>query len=312
MDAPDCRHCPHSEKSGQHHCPHGPEPGDYRGRPGPRPARYGGLCCDKERRLYGDKNHASSGRKKQYVGQEERRRPRPWRPLHAAARSAALWRLRERSERTAAVRRGPERYCWEWHAQSCGSPHSTRCGRHVSGRYGNSRKWRQSWYRCKARPGQPTARRRTAANPEAGTRQRGTGAPGSTKRRAEIFCAPRLRNGNAKRPKPVWRGRRYKRPRRGSVRRRRSRTAGSAAAPANSSCTAWCAAAGWWKRQAGNGRIPEIVCRTYGVGNSYRLGFLRAVQHPNQHTADAGGKAHSPGRDAKDFPAARSYRCWAG
>ena len=108
--------------------------------------------------------------------------------LHAAARSAALWRLRERSERTAAVRRGPERYCWEWHAQSCGSPHSTRCGRHVSGRYGNSRKWRQSWYRCKALPRQPTARRRTAANPEAGTRQRGTGASGSGKRRAEIFC----------------------------------------------------------------------------------------------------------------------------
>ena len=312
MDAPDRRHCPHSEKSGQHHRPHGPEPGDYRRRLGPRPARYGSLCCDKERRLYGDENHASSGRKEQYIGWKARRRPSPWRPLHTAVLSAAIRRLRERSERTAAVRRRPERYCWEWHAQSCGSPYSTRRGRHVSGRYRNSRNWRQSRYRCKARPGQPTARRWTAANPEAGARQRGTGAPGSTKRRAEIFCAPRLRTGNAKRPKPVWRGRRYKRPRRGSVRRRRLRTAGSAAAPANSSCTAWCAAAGWWKRQAGNGRIPEIVCRTYGVGNSYRLGFLRAVQHPNQHTADAGGKAHSPGRDAKDFPAARSYRCWAG
>ena len=312
MDAPDCRHCPHSEKSGQHHCPHGPEPGDYRGRPGPWPARYGGLCCDKERRLYGDKNHASFGRKEQYIGWKARRRPRPWRPLYTAALSAAIRRLRERSERTAAVRRRPGRYCRERDTKSRGRPYPAGRGRHASRRDGDSRDRCQSRYRRKTHPGRSTADGRAAANPETCARQRGTGAPGITKRRAEIFCAPRLRNGNAKRPKPVWRGRRYKRPRRGSVRRRRLRTAGSAAAPANSSCTAWCAAAGWWKRQAGNGRVPEIVCRTYGVGNSYQLGFLRAVQHPNQHTADAGGKAHSPRRDAKDFPAARSYRCWAG
>ena len=273
------------------------------------------ICCDKERRFYGDKNHASFGRKEQYIGWKARRRPRPWRPLYTAALSAAIRRLRERSERTAAVRRRPGRYCRERDTKSRGRPYPAGRRQHVSQRGGNSRDRLQPRYRRKTRPGRSTADGRAAASPETGAWQRGTGTSGSTEGRSEIFCAARLRNGDADRPKPIRWDRRYKRPRRGSGRRRCSQTEGSAAASANSSCTAWYAAAGWYvsrQREAGNRRIPEIVCRVYSVRDSYWLGFVRAFQYPNQHTAGAGGKAHSPGWDAQDFPAARSYRYWSG
>ena len=312
MDAPDCRHCPHSEKSGQHHRPHGPESGDYRRRPGPRPARYGSLCCDKERRLYGDENHASFDGKKQYIGRKARWRPRPRRPLHTAILSAALRRLGERSERTAAVRRRSERYCREWDTQNRSSLYPAGRGQRTSRRDGSSRDRCQLQYRHKARPGRSTVNRTAAATPEAGARQRGTGTPGSAEGRSEIFCTSRPRGRNADRTKPVRWGRQHKRPRCGSSRRRCSRAAGSTTASANSSCTTQRTVPdrpGFGKWKAGNGRIPEIVCRTYDFRDSYWLSFGRAFQYPNQHTADAGSEAHSPRRDAKDFPAARYSRC---